>query len=231
MTVRGTDMTSPDFAILLDLDGTVVDSEPGILSSCSAALRALGHRPGDLNMSGMIGPPLEEVLAEVLGRFGDDRLAEAVTAYRAHYGESGFLETTIYPGVASALDRLSAMRARLYIATSKRTVFAEAILRHLGLIDRFAGVHGSEPGCALDAKADLIAHVLRLHRLSANQCLMVGDRRHDVLGAKANGVATVGVLWGYGSRHELESARALHIISRPLELVAIAEGRRADERR
>jgi len=219
---------SPPLTILFDLDGTVVDSEPGILASTRAGLSALGHRPDGLEIGNLIGPPLEEVMAEVLGRFGDDRVAEAVLAYRDHYGSVGFLETTVYPGIAAALDQLLALRAKLYIATSKRTIFAERILKHLGLIDRFAGVHGSEPGGAVDRKADLIADVLRRHKLSAERCLMIGDRRQDVEGARANGVSTVGVLWGYGDREELETAGVMHIAERPAELIPIAEARGRD---
>lgn len=216
-------MAAPPLSILLDLDGTVVDSKPGILASCRAALRSLGHRPDDLDIDTLIGPPLEEVLSEVLGRFGDDRVAEAVRAYRDHYGRAGFLETSVYPGLVAALDQLLALKAKLYIATSKRRIFAEQILDHLGLIDLFEGVHGSEPGGALDRKAELIADVLRRHELSADRCLMVGDRRQDAEGARANGVSTVGVLWGYGDRAELESAGVTHIAAYPGQLVPIVE--------
>ena len=216
-------MAAAPLSILFDLDGTVVDSKPGILASCSAALRALGHDPDGLNLDNLIGPPLEEVLAVILGRFGDDRVAEAVLAYRDHYGSTGFRETTVYPGLAAALEQLAALEAKLYIATSKRRVFAEKILLHLGLIALFAGVHGSEADGSFDRKAELIAEVLRRHGLNADRCLMVGDRRHDVEGAQANGVCTVGVLWGYGDLDELKSAGATHIAARPAELVPIAQ--------
>lgn len=221
-------MANSTLSILLDLDGTVVDSKPGIVASYTTALRSLGHRPDSLDIGVLIGPPLEDVMTEVLGRLGDDRVAEAVLAYRHHYGSAGFLETTVYPGLAAALDQLLALGATLYIATSKRRIFAEQILEHLGLIDRFAGVHGSEPGGAIDRKAELIAHVLRRHDLSVDQCLMVGDRRQDAEGARANGVSTVGVLWGYGDRDELEAAGVMHMVARPAELIPIAEahGRR-----
>lgn len=218
-------MAAPTLAFLLDLDGTLVDSEPGILASCQAALLALGHRPDGLSVAGMIGPPLEEIMATMLARFGDDRVAEGVLAYREHYGSTGFRATTVYPGVAALLDRLAAMGMSLYVATAKRRIFAQRILQHLGLAAHFAGVHGSEPGGALDRKTDLIAHVLRHHGLRAERCLMVGDRRQDVLGGRANGLSTVGVLWGYGDRDELASAGAEHIIARPADLVAIAEAR------
>lgn len=216
-------MAAATLAILLDLDGTLVDSEPGIRDSCAAALRALGHPADGLEIAGLIGPPLEEIMAAILKRFGDDRVEEAVLAYRAHYGATGLLATTIYPGIEAMLDRLAALDVALYVATSKRRVFAQRILGHLGLAARFVGVHGSEPGGALDKKADLIAHVLTRHGLRAEHCLMVGDRRQDVLGARANGLAAVGVLWGYGDREELETAGARHVIERPDELVGIAE--------
>jgi len=216
-------MAAAPLSILFDLDGVVVDSKPGILASCGAALRSLGHRPDNLDIDNLIGPPLEEVLAEILGRFGDDRVAEAVIAYRDHYGSAGFLETTVYPGLAAALDQLLGLQARLYIATSKRTIFARQILEHLCLSRLFAGVHGSEPGGALESKADVIADVLRRHELSAGRCLMVGDRRQDVEGARTNGVSTVGVLWGYGRREELTSAGAMHIAARPADLLSIAD--------
>jgi len=218
---------APPLSILLDLDGTVVDSRPGILASCQAALRALGHRPDGLDLDGLIGPPLEEVLAVVLAGYGDDRVGEAALAYREHYGTAGFRETAVYPGLPAALDDLLALDATLYIATSKRRVFAERILDHLGLIDRFAGVHGSEADGTFDRKADLVAHVLDRHGLGPGRCLMVGDRRHDAEGARANGVATVGVLWGYGDRAELEAAGVLHIVAEPPELVSIVSGLRA----
>lgn len=216
-------MAAPPLSILFDLDGTVVDSKPGILASYTVALAALGHRADGLEIDPLIGPPLEESLARMLARLGDDRVTEAALAYREHYGTAGYLETTAYPGLAAALDRLLALGTRLYIATSKRTVFAERILQHLGLIDRFAGVYGSEPGGALDRKADLVADVLQRHGLSADRCLMVGDRRQDAEGARANGVGIVGVLWGYGDRAELEAAGVLQLVAHPGELIGVVQ--------
>lgn len=213
----------PPLSILFDLDGTVVDSMPGILASSTVALRALGHRPEGLDIVSLIGPPLEEAMATMLERLGDDRVEEAVLAYRDHYGSMGFLETAVYPGVGSALEQLRALNANLYIATSKRTAFADKILRHLGLIDLFAGVHGSEPGGAVDRKADLIADLLRRHELDAGRCIMVGDRRFDAEGAQPNGVSTVGVLWGYGDRDELLAAGVKHLAAHPAELVTFAQ--------
>ncbi len=215
-------MPNPPPSILLDLDGTLVDSSPGIAASCEAALRALGHRPDRVDIEGLIGPPLEDVLREVLATFGDDRLDQAVQAYRDHYGEHGYRSSAPYPGVAEALDSLRDLGTTLYVATSKRRVFAERILDQLDLRDRFAAIHGSEPGGALDLKRDLIADLLLRRGLSPGRSLMVGDRRHDAEGAAANGLAAIGVLWGYGSRAELDTAGVKALANAPGELAAIA---------
>lgn len=207
---------------MFDLDGTIANSEPGIRASCLATLRTMGHEPGDLDVSAFIGPPLEEVLRAVLAPFGEDRLDLAVETYRAHYGTTGLLETTAYPGVVEIVERLSALGTRMFVATSKRRVFAERIIETLGLAAHFEAVYGSEPGGALDRKAELIAHLLRDRQLASADCLMIGDRKEDVLGAKANGVKTIGVLWGYGGREELETAGALRIIASPDELLTFA---------
>ena len=195
--------------VLLDLDGALVDSLPGIEASGRAALAALGHPldPG-LDIAAMIGPPIEEMMQLMLARYGDDRVAEGVAAYRADYGARGLLASAPYPGIPEALDALRAAGARLMLATSKRRVFAERILDHTGLAPRFAAVHGSEPGGALDHKPELIAHILARHDLDPAACVMVGDRRYDISGAHANRVRALGVLWGYGSRDELRAAGA-----------------------
>lgn len=117
---------------------------------------------------------------------------------------------------------MQAAGARLILATSKRRVFAEQILGHTGLAPRFAAVHGSEPGGALDHKPELIAHILARHDVDPDACVMVGDRRHDIAGAQANGVRALGVLWGYGSREELEAAGADALVAAPPDLAAAA---------
>lgn len=216
-------MLSPVPTVLLDLDGTLVDSEPGILSSCRAALAALGHDPEpSLDLSGIIGPPVEDVMALLLAPYGDTRVDEAVAAYRADYGRRGLFDSRPYPGVGEALAALRAAGARLVLATSKRREFAERILAHIGLDGLFAAVHGSEPGGALDHKPELIAHILARHGLAADCCVMVGDRRYDIAGAHANGMRALGVLWGYGGREELESAGADDLVAEPRGLPAAA---------
>jgi phosphoglycolate phosphatase len=213
-------MHTPASTILLDLDGTLIDSQPGILSSCRAALRALGHVPGPMNdLSAVIGPPVDDVMRFLLAPYGDDRIGEAVAVYRADYGERGLFESVAYPGIIEALKELKQAGTQLYLATSKRTIFARRILDYLNLTSFFDGVYGSEPGGALNHKPELISHILSQHALTQSSCVMVGDRRYDISGAHANRMRALGVLWGYGTRDELEAAGADRLVARP-ELLA-----------
>ena len=107
---------------------------------------------------------------------------------------------------------------RLYLATSKREVFASRILNHLNFTAYFDGVYGSVPGGELDHKPELLASILSKQSLSRSHSLMVGDRRHDISGAHAVGMRGLGVLWGYGSRDELETAGADQLVDSPAEL-------------
>ncbi|WGS19655.1 MULTISPECIES: HAD hydrolase-like protein [unclassified Bradyrhizobium] len=213
---------SPARSVLLDLDGTLVDSQPGIIASCSAALRALGHDPGEaLEIKRAIGPPLEEILQALLQPRGDDRIDEAVAAYRQHYGESGLLGSEPYPGIRDALRDMRRAGLRLYLATSKREVFARRILENLELARYFDGIYGSVPGGRLDHKPELLAHILSERDICASHSLMVGDRRHDIVGAHAVKMRGLGVLWGYGSRDELEAAGADQLVERTADLARI----------
>ena len=205
--------------VLLDLDGTLIDSRPGIAASTLAALRALGHSPDEtFDITPFIGPPLEDVLRVLLRTYDDDRLDEAVSAYRQHYGDSGYLGSELYPGIGEALEDMRQAGLRIYMATSKREVFARRIAEHLNLAGYFDGIYGSVHGGALDHKPELLAHVLSERNLIASEALMVGDRRHDIVGAHAVRMRGLGVLWGYGSRDELETAGADHLVERTADL-------------
>ena len=207
------------WSVLLDLDGTLIDSDPGISASCLAALRALGHEPDEnIDIKRFIGPPLEDVMQILLRSYGDDRVGEAVTAYRQHYGESGYLGSQPYPGIGQSLEEMKQTGLRLYLATSKRALFASRILDHLKFATYFDGIYGSVPGGELDHKPELLAHILSEHRLSPSHSLMVGDRRHDIFGAHAVGMRGLGVLWGFGTRDELETAGADQLVDSPAHL-------------
>jgi phosphoglycolate phosphatase len=206
-------MTATARAYLIDLDGTLIDSRPGIAASCEAALRALGHAPDPA----FDVTPLPQVIARLLGRYGDDRVEAGMAAYRAHYGEIGLYMATVYPGIPEALRTLSG-QARCFVVTSKRKDFAARIVAALEFAGAISGVYGTEPDGSMDDKARLIAAVLSSERLDANNAVMVGDRSHDVIGARANGLCAIGVLWGYGSREELEAAGADRLLATPDEL-------------
>lgn len=216
-------MPSSPPVIFLDLDGTLTDSRPGILGSYHATLRALGHEPDPAkDLTFVIGPPVEDSMARILIEYGDDageaRVAEAAALFRAHYGANGLFDNRVYDGIPDALDRLRAAGAELVVATAKRTGFAVRILNHFGLSPRMRAIYGSEPGGALDEKAELIRYVLKHEGIDPSRAVMVGDRRYDMTGSHANGLRAVGVLWGYGTRDELEQAGADQLAAHPDEL-------------
>jgi phosphoglycolate phosphatase len=213
---------SPARSVLLDLDGTLIDSQPGIFASCLAALRALGHDPGEaLNIKPAIGPRLEDMLQPLLQACGDDRIGEAVAAYRHHYGESGLLASEPYPGITGALQDMRRAGLRVYLATSKREIYARRILENLKLATYFDAIYGSVPGGKLDHKPELLARILSEQDICASYSLMVGDRRHDIIGAHAVSMRGLGVLWGYGSRDELEAAGADQLVELTADLARV----------
>lgn len=207
--------------VLFDLDGTLTDPKTGILGCIRHALEVLGKPcPPERELVGAIGPPLRETFAE-LG-VGDPAAVErAVAAYRDRFTSVGMFENEVYHGIPELLAALREGRARLFVATSKPQVFAEQILAHFGLAHHFDAVFGSELDGARSDKGALIQWLLRTANLAAEDCIMVGDREHDIRGAKANGVRSVGVRWGYGTREELQRAGAHHLIERPDELLTM----------
>lgn len=161
---------------------------------------------------------MDEVMARVLRPYEDSRIEEAIHLYRARYGAIGLYEATVYPGVDDMLHLLAQAGIGLILATSKLRSFAEQVLVHFGLAGHFRSIYGSEPGGALDRKSDLLAHLLARERLNPQVVVMIGDRSHDVAGARANGVRAIGALWGYGSRQELISAKADALATSPGDL-------------
>jgi phosphoglycolate phosphatase len=154
----------------------------------------------------------------LLPSYGDDRVGEAVAAYRQHYGESGFLDSVPYPGIGRSLEEMKRIGLRLYLATSKRLIFANRILDHLKFSAYFDGIYGSGPSGELDQKPEMLAHILSQNSLSPSQSLMVGDRQYDISAAHAVGIRSLGVLWGYGTRDELETAGADQLVDSPADL-------------
>jgi phosphoglycolate phosphatase len=208
--------------VLLDLDGTLTDPREGIVACLKHALDELGRRsPPDSDLERYIGPPLQESFASLLDCEDRGQIDAAVTLYRQRFSVKGIFENTVYPGIHSALAQLKGLGAALYVATSKPHVFAERVIDHFGLRAYFRAVYGSELDGTHANKSELIAHVLAKGSMSAHSTFMVGDRSHDVIGAKANGIFPVGALWGYGTREELSAAGAVQLCERPELLPAV----------
>jgi phosphoglycolate phosphatase len=210
---------SPGRLVLFDLDGTLVDSTPGIWASVRVAAAALHlPPPTEEQLRAMVGPPLQDGFAEVFGLRGAD-VGAAVTAYRAHYGAGALLDVTVYDGVPELLAGLAAGGAVLAVTTSKPEPFALRVLEHTGLRTAFATVHGATLDGSVRAKEDVVALALAAHPDGARPVL-VGDRAHDVLGARAHGLPCVGAGWGPAPAGELAAAGAAAVVATPAEVPA-----------
>jgi phosphoglycolate phosphatase len=204
--------------IVLDLDGTISDPLIGIWRSINHALSGFGYAELTAEQAAdCIGPPLDESFARITGTASPAHLADLVARYRERYAELGYRENALYPGVTEALDALVARGTRLGLCTSKRRDFAEQILDLFGIRDRFDFVNGGEIGVK---KSEQLAGLLQAGTIGPGS-IMVGDRAVDVLAARANGLAAAGVLWGYGSREELESAGPHRLVERPPQLAEL----------
>lgn len=200
--------------LLVDLDGTITDSLPGIAASLHSALAAVGARWDDSrNIREIAGPPMPETFAS-LGIEGDTQ-TEAMAAYRERYTDVGWQENAVFNGMDSLLAALSGDGYRMAVATSKDERSARRILEHFELTGHFEFIGGADLSVGRSAKADVIAHslgALGIDPVTATTggtggALMIGDRSHDVEGAAHFGIPTAIVRWGYGSTHEWESAR------------------------
>jgi phosphoglycolate phosphatase len=207
--------------LLFDLDGTLTDPFVGITTCIRHALESLGRpAPPAEELRWCIGPPLKESFATLLGPEQAHRADEALAKYRERFATVGLFENTLYSAVPAVLAELQTDGYVLRVATSKPGMYATRIVAHFDLAPYFTSVEGSELDGRLVDKGALIAHILWQNGLAPVDVLMIGDREHDVAGARANGVSALGVLWGYGSRAELERAGALACVGTPAELLA-----------
>ncbi len=196
--------------ILIDLDGTLTDPKVGITTSARYGLEKIGHPISDeINIDWIIGPPLKASLAKILNVEADHVLAEqALMGYRERFAVKGLYENHVFEGVAETLAELKRRGYRLFVATAKPTVYAKQILEHFDLAQYFTDIHGSELNGDRTNKAELIQYILAQQQLQADQCMMVGDREHDIFGARHNGIDTIAVNYGYGSQEELAAGTA-----------------------
>jgi phosphoglycolate phosphatase len=211
--------------LFLDLDGTLTDPAPGIGACFVHSARALGHTTlTEADVRRFIGPPIREAFAEILGTRDGARIEEALRIYRERFSTVGLFENAVYPGVHDTLARLRAAGHSLSLVTSKAAVYAERIIDHFELRPYVPRVYGAELSGERSTKAELVAYALAGERVAATEACMIGDREHDVRGAKMHGVATVGVTWGYGSRAELEAAGADCVVDSFEEMLAAVAG-------
>lgn len=208
--------------VLFDLDGTIADSQKGIINALEYMIEELAlPTQTTAQLISFIGPPLNETIMKV---FGLDEAAtqQAIKTFQAYYAPKGLYENELYPGMHETLAALQAQDLQLAIATSKPEPFAKKIIDHLELTPYFSGVYGaSVDETTRVKKADVITYALAELGLSTKTepLLMVGDRQNDILGAKQNAMAAVGVSYGFGSIAELKKAGAVQIVTQPTDLI------------
>ncbi|MEE3634056.1 HAD family hydrolase [Pseudomonas sp. AL 58] len=191
--------------ILFDLDGTLTDPREGITRSIQYALSKLGIDEPDLSrLEHFIGPPLLQAFMQFYD-FDEARAWDAVNFYRERFKVTGLYENRVFEGVGELLQALEGQGRTLYIATSKPWVYAREIARHFEFDRHFKVIYGSELDGTRTDKIELIAHLLEQEQLEPAQTLMIGDRKHDLIGARRNGLDAAAVGYGFGSFEELSA--------------------------
>jgi phosphoglycolate phosphatase len=204
---------------LFDLDGTLTDPGIGITNSVAYALKKFDIEVADKSeLFSFIGPPLQNSFQEYY-HFTEEQSALAVQYYREYFKDKGIYENMVYDGVAELLAALKREKKTIILATSKPQEFAIRILDYFDLSKYFDSIVGATMDGSRSEKADVIRYALETNKITdLSQALMIGDRKYDIIGANKNDIASVGVLFGYGSRAELEAAGANYIVENPLEI-------------
>lgn len=214
--------TVPIDTVLFDLDGTLTDPQVGITGSYRHALTAVGRPAAAADLGRVIGPPIQENLT-LLGVTAEE-LPFALDVFRRRHLAVGLYQAELIPGIADLVGLLDAAGVRLALATAKPLLQAELTLAHFGLAEHFTVVAGNTPQGSL-SKAEVVADALRrLGSPDPARVAMVGDRRHDIEGAAANGIASVGVAWGFAADGELAAAGADHVVVSVAELGRLLAG-------
>ena len=188
-------------AVFFDVDGTLIDSAPGILHSMRETFSRMGVDITDVNLWQYLGPPLRWTFSQHFDQ--EEKIEQAVSCYRACYKEFGADESELFAGAREMLETLHHAGIPLYTATSKPTEVVIPMLRRLGIYDCFDAIGGASMGTDRDTKAAVIRWLLSRPELAGKKVLMVGDRAQDMIGAKECGLDAAAVLYGYGDRAEL----------------------------
>lgn len=209
--------------LLFDLDGTLTDPRVGITRSVAFALEKAGiHVENTDDLCPFIGPPLKDSFMELYG-FNETQALQAIEDYRIYFRKQGMLENEVYPSIRDMLADLQQQGDTLIVATSKPEEFAISIMEHFKLDSYMLDICGATMDGSRNDKADVIAYAVRKHQLSIERCVMIGDRRYDIIGGKKNAMHTIGVLYGYGSLDEVKEAGADRIVNDVQQLHKLLE--------
>lgn len=203
--------------VLIDLDGTISDSSPGMLTGFRKVFDRFDmEQPSDESIRRHFGPPLAVTWREIYG-MTDEQILVGLEVYREYYHDVGMFENNLYDGVPELIKDLNGEGVTLSTATSKPEFSASRIIEHFGLREYFTFIGAADLSGTRDDKSAVIAHTLEHLKASSqsHSIVMMGDRRHDVEGAREQGIDTIGVLWGYGSAEELSNAGAIALAERP----------------
>jgi phosphoglycolate phosphatase len=204
--------------IIFDLDGTISDPLVGIFASINYALEAYGYDRVDVgDVRPLIGPPLTEIFEHLIGKVPESRMLELVHKYRERYASVGYTENKIYAQITETIATLSSSGYELGVCTSKPAYYATKIIEMFQLHEHFSFVDGGDIGVH---KVDQLSRLVT-NGLQPDAAIMIGDREVDINAAKGNGIASVGVLWGFGSRKELQLAQPDHLLELPAELLTL----------
>ena len=204
---------------LFDLDGTLTDPAIGITNSVMHALEKYDiHVEDRSELYPFIGPPLDYSFKTFYG-FTDEQAVQAIKYYREYFSVTGLFENKVYEGIPEMLQELKKKGVTVALATSKPYEFSVKILKHFGLYKYFDFFGAATMDGRISKKEDVISHLLEeMGVADKSEILMVGDRYHDIEGARANNLNSAGVLWGYGSEEELKNAGADYILAKPSEI-------------
>jgi len=207
---------------MLDLDGTLLDSKPGIIRGMVHTLESLGvSLPTESEMEHYIGPPLDYGFKQMLQTDDMEAVENAVTVYREYYRGGGIFDCALYDGVPELLRNLQGPARSVFLVTSKPQPFAEQLISHFELDGYVQQIYGATFDPSRARKTDVLKHALNSSSVDPETAVMVGDRDQALLAANANGTSAIGVLWGYGSRSELDGCRPDAIAEQMSELASL----------
>jgi phosphoglycolate phosphatase len=206
--------------LFFDLDGTIKDSSTGIINSVKYAVEKLNlTMPSDEELLSFIGPPLLESFQVVFG-LSEEEAQTAITVYREYFSAKGLYENEVYPGIDQLFKDLTSRDKKIFLATSKPEVFAIQILEHFDLAKYFSGMYGASMDSSRSSKVDVLKYAIAESGITdKSKAIMIGDRLHDMVGGTQNGIATLGVTYGFGDEEELNKSRAMYITHSASEIL------------